>query len=253
MAVEPSTPSSKEANSAPTPLLEATGLNAGYGDVNVLWDVGLSVRSGEIVALVGSNGAGKTTLLRVLSGLLRPTSGSIVFRGECVTGRRADELVDRRLILVPEGRRLFPDLTVEQNLILGAVSRSDRSAVRDDLQRVYELFPRLKERRRQAAGSMSGGEQQMCAIGRGMMSAPMLLMIDEMSLGLAPVLVDQLLAAVLKLRDAGVTLLMVEQDVQTALESADRGYVLDTGHITMTGAAHDLLSDPRVRTAYLGL
>jgi ABC-type Fe3+/spermidine/putrescine transport system ATPase subunit len=151
VTVEPGTPIESDGKDTLAPLLEAQGLNAGYGDVNVLWDVGLRVSAGEIVALVGSNGAGKTTLLRVLSGLLKPTSGSIVFRGENV-GRRADELVERRLIMVPEGRRLFPDLTVEQNLILGAVSRSDRSAVRDDLQRVYELFPRLKERRHQAAG-----------------------------------------------------------------------------------------------------
>jgi ABC-type branched-subunit amino acid transport system ATPase component len=253
MSLQQPVPSARESADPGAPLLNAEGLNAGYGDVNVLWDVSLEVYPGEIVALVGSNGAGKTTLLRVLSGLLKPTRGSIRFREEDVTRLRADELVERRLIHVPEGRHLFPDLTVEQNLILGAVSRRDRRAVRQDLDRVYQLFPRLKERRKQAAGSMSGGEQQMCAIGRGMMSVPLLLMIDEMSLGLAPVLVDQLLSAVVKLRGAGVTLLMVEQDIQTALESADRGYVLETGHISMTGAAKDLLEDPRVRTAYLGL
>jgi branched-chain amino acid transport system ATP-binding protein len=238
---------------SPGPLLQVRGINAGYGDVRVLWDVDLAVASGELVSLVGSNGAGKTTLLRVLSGLIAPASGGIVFRGQAIGGLRADEIVRRRLIHVPEGRRLFPDLSVEQNLLLGAATRGDRREIAADLDRVYTLFPRLAERRRQAAGSMSGGEQQMCALGRGLMSAPLLLMVDEMSNGLAPVLVDQLLAALLKLREEGLTILLVEQDVQMALESADRGYVLDTGHVVMSGPAQAVLDDPRVRTAYLGL
>jgi len=211
------------------------------------------VASGEIVALVGSNGAGKTTLLRVLSGLLPLRGGTVQFRGETVGALRPDERVQRRLVHIPEGRRLFPNLTVEQNLILGALSRKDKGEIREDLRRVYDLFPRLRERRRQAAGSMSGGEQQMCAIGRGMMSAPLLLMVDELSLGLAPVLVEQLLSALVKLRDSGVTLLIVEQDVEIALEAADRGYVLETGRVSMSGTAADLLRDPRIRAAYLGL
>jgi branched-chain amino acid transport system ATP-binding protein len=238
---------------AGTPLLEARGVNAGYGDVNVLWDIDLCILTGEIVALVGSNGAGKTTLLRVLSGLLKPKSGSLEFRGDSILGLRADQFVERRLVLVPQDRHLFGNLSVEQNLALGAISRRDKAEVRTDLERVYELFPRLRDRRSQAAGSLSGGEQQMCAIGRGMMASPVLLMVDEMSLGLAPVLVEQLLAALVKLRESGVTLLIVEQDVEIALESADRGYVLETGHVRLSGPAQDLMRDPAIRTAYLGL
>jgi branched-chain amino acid transport system ATP-binding protein len=236
-----------------SPVLEARNLNAGYGEVNVLWDVSLTVGTGEIVALVGANGAGKSTLLRVLSGLLLPTSGSVELAGESITRLRPDERVKRRLIHVPEGRHLFPDLSVEQNLTLGAISRHDKPAIDADLSRVYQLFPSLEKRRTQAAGSLSGGEQQMCAIGRGMMAAPTLLMVDEMSLGLAPVLVEQLIGALIKLRESGVTLLIVEQDVEIALEAADRGYVLETGRIRMSGAASELLHDPGIRSAYLGL
>jgi len=235
------------------PLLEIGRLSAGYGDVQVLWDVDLTVHRAEIVALVGSNGAGKTTLLRAVSGLLPKRGGEVRFDGQAVTYLRADQLVQRRLGHVPEGRRLFPDLTVEQNLLLGAITRGDRAVVTSDLARVYQLFPRLQERRRQAAGSMSGGEQQMCAIGRGMMAAPLLLMVDELSLGLAPVLVEQIMAALTALRATGMAVLIVEQDVEIALEVADRGYVLETGHITAEAPAADLLEDPRIRAAYLGL
>ncbi|MGI8553093.1 MAG: ABC transporter ATP-binding protein [Dehalococcoidia bacterium] len=235
------------------PLLEVHGLKAGYGAITVLWDVDLTIGSGEIVALVGSNGAGKTTLLRALSGLLPLKTGGVRFRGEQIGGLRPDLLVQRRLAHVPEGRRLFPDLTVEQNLLLGAITRSEKDAIRTDLERVYSLFPRLHERRGQAAGSMSGGEQQMCAIGRGMMASPLLLMVDELSLGLAPVLVEQIMGTLRTLRDSGVAVLIVEQDVEIALESADRGYVLETGQITASGTAAALLHDPRIRAAYLGL
>lgn len=235
------------------PLLEVRGLQTGYGAITVLWDIDLTIATGEIVALVGSNGAGKTTLLRALSGLLPVKQGQVRFRGEDVTGMRPDQLVQRRMAHVPEGRRLFADLTVEQNLLLGAISRTDKAAVRGDLDRVYTLFPRLRERRAQAAGSMSGGEQQMCAIGRGIMSAPLLLMVDEMSLGLAPVLVEQLMGALSSLRGDGVTVLLVEQDVEIALEGADRGYVLETGQVSASGSASELLNDPRIRSAYLGL
>ena len=235
------------------PLLQVEALSAGYGDIQVLWSVDLSVAAGEIVALVGSNGAGKTTLLRAISGLLPLRSGAVRFAGESVDDLRTDQRVQRRLVQVPEGRRLFADLTVEQNLLLGAITRNDRRAVRADLERVYELFPRLRERREQAAGSMSGGEQQMCAIGRGMMAAPLLLMVDELSLGLAPVLVEQIIGALTVLRSGGTSILIVEQDVEIALEAADRGYVLETGHIAVSAPASQLLSDPRIRTAYLGL
>ena len=169
------------------PLLEIRGLNAGYGQINILWNVSLSVGPGEFIALVGSNGAGKTTLLRAISGLIPVASGNICFSGEDISGLRADQIVRRRLLHVPEGRHLFPDLSVEQNLLLGALTRRDKPAISGDLARVYELFPRLRERRRRPAGSMSGGEQQMCAIGRGIMAAPRLLLVDELSLGLAPV------------------------------------------------------------------
>ena len=235
------------------PLLAVHGLCAGYGAIIVLWDVQLDVGAGEIVALVGSNGAGKTTLLRAISGLVRPSRGEVHFRGEIVTGMAPNKLVRRRMVHVPEGRRLFADLSVEQNLFLGGQARKDRGAAPADLQRVYDLFPRLYERRRQAAGSLSGGEQQMCALARGIMAAPSLLMVDELSLGLAPVLVNQLLQAVVNLRQTGMAVLIVEQDVEVALEAADRGYVLESGRITMTGAAADVLLDPRIRSAYLGL
>jgi branched-chain amino acid transport system ATP-binding protein len=246
----------RQASPPPTPgelLLSARDLNAGYGDVNVLWGINLDIRAGEIVALVGANGAGKTTLLRALSGLVRPSSGTLELRGESIVGLRPDELVSRRLVHVPEGRHLFPDLSVEQNLVLGAISRNNKPAIQHDIELVFELFPRLRDRRRQAAGSLSGGEQQMCALGRGMMAAPELLMVDEMSLGLAPVLVEQLISALTKLRETGVTLLIVEQDVEIALEAADRGYVLDTGHVRLSGSARDILQDPAIRTAFLGL
>ena len=234
-------------------LLETRGLQAGYGDVRVIWDLDLVVHRGELVALVGSNGAGKTTLLRALSGLIPCRGGSVVFSGQSLEGRRADERVGIGLVHVPEGRHLFADLTTEQNLILGANVRKDRGAVTADLARVYDLFPRLFERRRQAAGSMSGGEQQMCAIGPGMMAAPKLLMVDELSLGLAPLLVEQLFSTLLNLRSTGVTLLIVEQDVEITLEAADRGYVMEAGRISLSGPAEQLLHDPGIRSAYLGV
>jgi branched-chain amino acid transport system ATP-binding protein len=235
------------------PLLDVRGVSAGYGDIVVLRDVALEVGEREIVALVGANGAGKTTLLRALSGLLGVRAGEVRFLGRRIDGRRPDEIVRLGLAHVPEGRRLFFDMTVEQNLLLGATARTDKAAIRADVERVYALFPRLRERRGQTAGSMSGGEQQMCAIGRGMMSAPRLLMVDELSLGLAPVLVEQIMAALAELRAAGTSVLLVEQDVELALESADRGYVLETGQIAASAPAAELRDDPRIREAYLGL
>jgi branched-chain amino acid transport system ATP-binding protein len=235
------------------PLLDVRNLSAGYGDIVVLREIGLSVAEREIVALIGANGAGKTTLLRALSGLIPTHGGEVRFNGEAVSGLRADEIVRRRLAHVPEGRRLFFDMSVEQNLLLGATARANRGAVRSDLERVYTLFPRLRERRSQVAGSMSGGEQQMCAIGRGMMSAPRLLMVDELSLGLAPVLVEQIMAALVALRDEGMAVLIVEQDVELALEAADRGYVLETGRVAASGPAAELRGDRRIQEAYLGL
>ncbi|HEU5423135.1 MAG TPA: ABC transporter ATP-binding protein [Nitrolancea sp.] len=238
---------------APGPLLGISRLNVAYGDVQVLWDVSLEVLSGEIVALIGSNGAGKSTLLTTISGLLAPRSGAIVFAGAPITRAATQEIVRRGIAQVPEGRRLFGAMTVRDNLLMGAFQREDKEQVQDDLARVLDLFPRLKERLSAQASKLSGGEQQMVALGRGLMSRPRLLMIDELSLGLAPVIVENLLEIIRQINRDGVTVLIVEQDVQIALEIADRGYVLETGHITLAGPAAQLLADERVRQAYLGL
>ncbi len=235
------------------PLLRVRDLNVGYGEVQVLWDVSLEVRAGEIVALVGANGAGKSTLLSTISGLLQPLSGSIEFAGHAIAGVGTQRIVDLGIAHVPEGRRLFPAMTVRDQLLLGAFRRRDRTAVADDLERVLGLFPRLRERVSQLAGHLSGGEQQMAAIARGLMARPRLLMIDELSLGLAPVLIEHLMETIGQLNADGMTILIVEQDVQAALERAARGYVLETGHIVLSGAAADLLQDQRVRQAYLGV
>jgi branched-chain amino acid transport system ATP-binding protein len=229
------------------------GLRAGYGDVPVLHGVSLEVRAGEIVALIGSNGAGKTTLLKAVAGLLPAMGGRILFERAAVTDLRPYRRVQLGISLVPEGRRLFPGMTVEQNLRMGAYQRRDVAGIRQDLERVYTLFPRLQERQHQLAGRLSGGEQQMCAIGRGLMAAPRLLLIDELSLGLAPVAVDTLLEALQEIHQRGLTLLVVEQDVRTALELAHRAYVLETGQVTLHGPSADLLADPSIRRAYLGI
>jgi branched-chain amino acid transport system ATP-binding protein len=234
-------------------MLSADGLVSGYGDVEVLHGVSLTVREGEVVALVGSNGAGKTTLLRTLVGLLGLRTGSIQFGGRDVSRFSAQDRVRGGIALVPEGRRLFSALSVEQNLQLGAYLRRDQVAVKDDLARIYEHFPILRERRNQAAGSLSGGEQQMCTIGRALMSGPRLLLIDELSLGLSPVAVDGLLIALRALHTSGMTFLMVEQDVETALQFADRGYVLEAGEIVLEGPSAELLANPSLRSAYLGI
>ncbi|HLQ34837.1 MAG TPA: ABC transporter ATP-binding protein [Chloroflexota bacterium] len=234
------------------PLLSIQALNVAYGDVQVLWDVSLDVRRGEMVALIGANGAGKSTLLATISGLIRPRSGRIAFNGRDIAGAPADAIVRAGIAQVPQGRRLFAGLTVRQNLTLGAYTRRDGDRERD-LRWVLDTFPRLKERQTQLAGTMSGGEQQMCAIGRALMSRPKLLLIDEPSLGLAPVLVDDLLEVLRTVHEQGTTVLMVEQDIQTALEEADRGYVLETGRITMSAPAAELLANEDVKRAYLGV
>ncbi len=233
-------------------LLEVTKMNAGYGDADVLRDVDLHVEEGEIVAVVGSNGAGKTTLLRALSGVIA-SRGEVRFAGRDAAGMPPDEAFGRGLVQVPEGRQLFDRMTVQDNLRMGAFRRRDAAAVRRDFQRMYELFPVLGERRNQLAGSMSGGEQQMAAMARGLMAAPRLLMVDEMSLGLAPVIVERLLEVLTDIQKQGVTVLLVEQDVHSALSVADRGYVLERGRVALTGPARELLDDPRVKEAYLGL
>ncbi len=237
-----------------TNLLEVADLAAAYGDVQVLWNIDLAVEKGEIVALIGSNGAGKTTLLRVLSGLLAPRRGHVRLDGEDVTGRSAPELVARGIVHVPEGRRLFSGLSVYDNLLLGAFQRRDgRDNIRKDLDHVYALFPRLKERASQDATTLSGGEQQMCAIARGLMAAPRLLLIDELSLGLAPNIVDELVETLKRVNQEGVALLVVEQDVQTALDLAHRAYVVDQGRTGIGGSTADLAHDPAIRAAYLGI
>jgi len=238
--------------SAP-PLLSVEKLNVAYGDVQVLWDVDLEVRAGEIVALVGSNGAGKSTLLSTISGLLQPRSGTITFDGYNLVGASSQRIVDLGIAHVPEGRRLFPAMTVRDQLLLGAFRRNDRAAVQADLERVLAMFPRIAERAKALGGTLSGGEQQMVAIGRALMARPRLLMIDELSLGLAPVVVESLVETIDQVNRDGTTILIVEQDVQTALEQATRGYVLETGQITLSGPASDLLNDERVRRAYLGI
>ena len=234
-------------------MLKIEQINAGYGDIQVLWDINLEIQTGEVVALIGSNGAGKSTLLWTLSGLLKPIGGSITFEGEDIAGASPDRIVSLGLTQVPQGRRLFAGLTVKENLLQGAYSRSDKAGVAEDLDFVLTLFPRMKERLNQAAGSMSGGEQQMCAVGRGLMARPKLLMVDEVSLGLAPIVVEAIYEAIGKVRARGMTVLIVEQDVQVALEQADRGYVLDVGHLIMSGTASDLLANPKIREAYLGI
>jgi branched-chain amino acid transport system ATP-binding protein len=235
------------------PLLRIRNLDVAYGEVQVLWDVSLDVFAGEIVALVGANGAGKSTLLSSISGLLQPRSGTIEFAGHAIAGASTQRIVDLGIAHVPEGRRLFPAMSVRDQLMLGAFRRRDRPAVERDLDRVREIFPRLRERWSNLGGYLSGGEQQMVAIARGVMARPKLLMIDELSLGLAPLLVETLMETIGRLNSEGMTILIVEQDVQAALERATRGYVLETGHVALEGTSQQLLRDERVRQAYLGV
>ncbi|HKG66853.1 MAG TPA: ABC transporter ATP-binding protein [Solirubrobacteraceae bacterium] len=230
-------------------MLEVTGLAAGYGRVQVLWDVDLEVGEGEVVALVGSNGAGKTTLLRAVSGMITLTGGEVCLAGDSLVGRAPEEAVRAGIAHVPEGRRLFAGLTVRENLRVGAYVHGEH----EDIDRAVELFPRLGERLDQVAGSLSGGEQQMCAIARGLMANPKLIMIDELSLGLAPKLVEQILERLTSVTEAGTAVLLVEQDVDAALEAAARGYVLENGRIVASGESSALLEDPRIREAYLGV
>jgi branched-chain amino acid transport system ATP-binding protein len=237
----------------PERLLTAEGLSAGYGDIRVLWDIGFAVEAGEITCIVGSNGAGKTTLLRTISGLVRATSGRIQFAGEDVTSLAPDQILARGIAHVPEGRRLFRGLSVYDNLLLGAYLRRDEAEIRRDLDYVFTLFPILHERQRQDAITLSGGEQQMCAIGRGIMSRPKLLMIDELSLGLAPRLVERLSEALLEINRTGIAILLVEQDVMTAFEIARHGLIIETGRVSMSGTTQKLADDPAIRQAYLGM
>lgn len=235
-------------------MLRVEGLNAGYGEVQILWDLSLEIPAGSITALIGSNGVGKTTCLRALAGGLTPYSGRILYEGQDISSRPQAWRARHGIMMIPEGRQLYSGLSVEDNLRMGAYTRHDRPGVRRDLDWVYTILPVLRERRRQLAGTLSGGEAQMCAIGRGLMAAPRLLLLDELSLGLAPVVVDSLVRV---LRDIhaqqGLTILLVDQDVQTALELAGRGYVLVHGRVELSGPARELLDNPEIQKAYLGI
>jgi branched-chain amino acid transport system ATP-binding protein len=234
-------------------MLHVEGLRVRYGQVTALWDVGFDVGAGEIVALVGANGAGKTTTLKALSGLLRPESGTIRLDGDPLEKRTTMDIVERGVIHVPEGRKLFPEMTVRDNLLVGAFHASARSRQAERLERVFSVFPRLRERRGQMAGTLSGGEQQMVAIGRGLMAGPRILMLDEPSLGLAPLLVDEMFRVVEEINRHGVTVLLVEQNTEHALRIAHRGFVLESGRVALSGTGAELLENQRVREAYLGL
>jgi branched-chain amino acid transport system ATP-binding protein len=233
-------------------LLEVDGLKISYGGINAVKGVDLEVRAGEMVALIGANGAGKTSTLKAICGVLPPNAGKVRYGGEDVTGTPSYSLVEQGLALVPEGRGVFGRLTVEENLQMGAYTRREAAAVRRDLDRVFGLFPRLKERRRQTGGTLSGGEQQMLAIGRALMSAPKLLLLDEPSMGLAPLMVQRIFETIRQIAAEGVTVLLVEQNAKLALEVSARGYVMESGLITLTDGAAALLANPQVRQAYLG-
>ncbi len=232
-------------------LLNVEGINVYYGAIHAIKDISFHVNQGEIVTLIGANGAGKTTTLQTISGLLRSKTGSITFEGHNISAVRADKLVAHGLAQVPEGRRVFLQMSVEENLEMGAYTQP-QSGVSKDLEMVFELFPRLKERRRQVAGTLSGGEQQMLAMGRALMSHPKLLMLDEPSMGLAPILVEQIFEIIQNLNKNGSTILLVEQNAQMALSVAHRGYVLETGRVVTTGTGEELIESPEIKKAYLG-
>ncbi len=234
-------------------LLEVEGIDVFYGELQALWGVSLKVDEGEFVALIGPNGAGKTTTLKAISGLLKPAKGQIVFDGKDITGLPPHTIAAMGIAHVPEGRQIFPGLTVLENLKIGAYVRRAREKFEESLEFVFSLFPRLKERRNQIAGTLSGGERQMLAIARGLMSRPKLLMLDEPSLGLAPKLVLEVMDTLKRLHGEGLTILLVEQNVKYALELADRAYVLETGRVVMEGPGRELLEDPRIKSAYLGI
>ena len=234
-------------------MLEIRGLNTGYGEVQILRDVSFSVGKGEIVTLVGSNGAGKSTLLNTICGIIRPWSGSVHLEDADITGLNSEAIVARGITQVPEGRRLFPQMTVKENLLTGAYRRNDRVMIQRDLEWMCELFPILRERQGQRAGSLSGGEQQMCAIARGLMARPKILIVDELSLGLAPIILDVLVDTIQKIHREGTTIFVVEQDVATAFDLATTGYVLENGRVVLSGPTTELKSNPHVKRAYLGL
>ena len=237
---------------ADEPLLALSKLEVAYGGIQAVKGIDLEVGKGELVCLIGANGAGKTTTLKGICGLLPVKAGRIFYGGADITGKPAFQLVRRGLAMVPEGRGVFGALTIEENLAMGAYIRSDADGIKADIERVYHLFPRLRERRRQTAGTMSGGEQQMLAMGRAMMSRPKLLLLDEPSMGLAPLMVQKVFETIITISGEGVTILLIEQNAKLALEVSKRGYVMESGEVTLSGDAASLLHDPKVRAAYLG-
>jgi branched-chain amino acid transport system ATP-binding protein len=234
-------------------LLEVRDIDVFYGDVQVVFGLALRVEEGEVVSIIGGNGAGKSTLLKTISGLMQPARGEIAFAGKPIHSRPPEDVVERGIVQVPEGRRLFSLMSVQDNLIVGAYNKRADGQRQQTLETVYQLFPRLRERLAQMAMTLSGGEQQMVAIGRGLMALPKLLMLDEPSLGLAPILIKNIFETVRKIADQGTTVLLVEQDVKNSLNLSDRGYVLEHGRTVMEGPARELLENPHIRTAYLGL
>lgn len=236
-----------------TAVIELRDIDVYYGRVNALRKVSLEVREGEIVALIGSNGAGKTTTLRTISGLISPRNGDVLLFGKTIRGLGAAHIAKLGVGHAPEGRRLFPRMTVRENLDMGAYTRGDRAGIRSDLERVYTLFPRLRERDSQLAGSLSGGEQQMVAIGRALMSSPKVLLLDEPSLGLAPILVDAIFEVIREINQKGTTILLIEQNALLALKTAVRGYVLETGSVALSGPSAELIASPDIQRAYLGM
>jgi len=234
-------------------FLEINTIDAFYGDVQVIFDLSLKINEGEVVSIIGGNGAGKTTLLKTISGLMNPTKGMITFRGDTITNSPPEEIVEKGIIQVPEGRRLFSLMSIKDNLIVGAYNRRADKHIEKTLDQVYKILPLLQERKKQMAMTLSGGEQQMVAIGRGLMGMPKLLMLDEPSLGLAPVLINSIFETIRKIADQGTTVLLVEQDVKHSLTLSDRGYVLEHGRVAMEGSAKDLINDPHIKKAYLGL
>ncbi len=234
-------------------MLKVSGIDVFYGDLQVLWDVSFEVRDKEILVLVGANGAGKSTTLKAISGLLKPRKGAIEFGGVRLDQLSPDRVIGQGVVHVPEARRLFREMTVEENLIMGSLSPEAKKRRHETLEWVYQLFPRMKERRKQAAGTMSGGEQQMCAIGRGLMALPKVLMFDEPSLGLSPILVQEVFQIAKRINKEGVTVLLVEQNVRQTLAMCDRAYVLENGRIVLQGTGKEMMNDPHVKEAYLGI
>ena len=234
------------------PILSIKGLQVSYGGIKAVKDMNMDVMEGELISLIGSNGAGKTTTLKAVTGMIPTKAGEITYRGKSIKGVPSWDLLAQGLVMVPEGRGVFARMTIVENLQMGAHLRNDKGGIEADIQKMFKIFPRLEERATQLAGTMSGGEQQMLAMGRALMSQPKLLILDEPSMGLSPVMTEKIFEVIKQVSDDGITVVLVEQNAKLALQAADRGYVMDSGIMTMTGAAADMLDDPRVRAAYLG-